>query len=168
MGICGAAVAFAVIAILSQGFPKVIKFTRGLISRTIHLPPEKYRILHYYPEVVSVSGVIRRETFPGRPGYEDINKGDEPETYWILHLDRPVRVNAWSDVYEEGEFDTTEDRVDRMQLVFVKQKNEYELYRKLLGKHVVVTGTLFGSHTGHHHTRVLITVNSIKKEGKYP
>jgi len=39
-----------------------------------------------------------------------------------------------------------------------------EKYDKaLVGRKVVATGTLFRAHTGHHHTKVLLTVNSRRR-----
>lgn len=35
--------------------------------------------LEYEPSSVSLVGTIVRRTYPGRPNYESIKKGDEPE-----------------------------------------------------------------------------------------
>lgn len=35
-------------------------------------------------DTVSLTGKVWRETFPGRPNYESIENGDEPETVWVL------------------------------------------------------------------------------------
>jgi len=45
--------------------------------------------MNYEPDAVSLTGKIIRKTFPGRPNYESIKAGDEPETYWILISDKP-------------------------------------------------------------------------------
>ena len=37
--------------------------------------------LKYEPVTVSISGVVRRQEFPGPPNYEDVNAGDRPEVY---------------------------------------------------------------------------------------
>jgi len=115
------------------------------------------RCLSYEPPAVTLTGRITRKTFPGRPNYESIKKGDEPETYWILHLTQPVCLNG-------GESpDVPEKYVSDMQLVFMSEQ-PYVRYRKLFGKRVVISGTLYHAHTGHHHTSVLITVNGMKVE----
>jgi hypothetical protein len=83
---------------------------------------------------------------PGRPNYEDIHKGDKPETFWLLKLDSPICVaqdlNPRQKDLREVELILNNDQVARVNL--------------LLGKRVVATGTLFGAHTGHHHTPVYL------------
>jgi hypothetical protein len=37
----------------------------------------------------------------------------------------------------------------------------YSKYKDLLGKQVIVTGTLFGAHTVHHRTPVLLTLSGL-------
>jgi hypothetical protein len=46
--------------------------------------------------------------------------------------------------------------VRKVQLVVSPET--YERQKALAGKSVVATGSLFGGHTGHHHTPVLLTV----------
>jgi hypothetical protein len=52
--------------------------------------------------------------------------------------------------------------VRRIQLVFLDAK-AYQTDKELVGKKVIASGTLFGEHTGHHHTPVLLTVKTLKK-----
>ena len=40
-------------------------------------------------------------------------------------------------------------------------RDSYKEYIDLVGKQVTATGTLFGEHTGHHHTPVLLTVRQL-------
>ena len=39
-----------------------------------------------YANRVSVTGTLTRTVFPGRPNFESVAKGDEPETYFVLRL----------------------------------------------------------------------------------
>jgi hypothetical protein len=48
--------------------------------------------------------------------------------------------------------------IRRIQLVFHGEDRPYEKYKSLVGRRVDATGQLFGAHTGHHHTEVLLTV----------
>ena len=117
--------------------------------------------LRYEPEEVSLQGVIRRQTFPGPPNYENIAKGDKPETYWILELSGPVNVAET----KGSDLDVAESDVRSVQLVFeILSEKSYKDYPDFVGKHVTVTGQLFHSISGHHKTKVLIKVRSIKKE----
>ena len=108
--------------------------------------------LTYEPDTVVLKGTIRRHTFAGPPNYESIAKGDLAETVWLLHLTQPICVSASSDWEKET-------GVSKLQLVFA---NSSQYDKALLNRKVDVTGTLYHQHTGHHHTKVLITVGSIK------
>ena len=115
--------------------------------------------LRYEPSVVRIAGSIERATFPGRLNYEDTAAGDEPEPYWILHLDSPVKVIG----SDPEMLNVTEDKISEMQLVFMSGERQYAKYRNLVSLHVIVTGTLYHATTGHHHTTVLITVKKINR-----
>src|SRR5438270_3022829 len=105
--------------------------------------------LSYDTDGVQLRGTISKKTFPGPPNYENIRKGDEPETYWILHLVKPICTTANTD-------NDAEKNVNDLQLILtVKQ---YALYRKLVGKRARITGKLSHAITGHHHTPVMMEV----------
>ena len=111
--------------------------------------------LAYKPTVVTINGSINKFDFPGRPNYESIDQGDEKETYWVLKLNQPTCVNNDpNDTINESEPAITD-----IQLVL--SSDMYQKYRPLLKKQVAVKGTLFHSHTGHHHTPVLLQVLEI-------
>ena len=113
-------------------------------------PALDQKCLTYWPDEVVLKGTIRRHTFAGPPNYESVAKGDAAERVWVLHLAQPICVSA----NEEWEKETA---VSDVQLVVEKYDKE------LVGRKVVATGTLYHAHTGHHHTKVLLTVSSIKK-----
>jgi len=114
--------------------------------------------LNYEPASVHLAGVIKRKTFPGPPNYESVAKGDEPETYWVLHPSKPLCVNFFSDWSQEK-------HVTAIQLIFNGAAREYARYRALVGKEVLIDGSLSHAETGHHHTPILLTVTAIKKKG---
>jgi hypothetical protein len=114
--------------------------------------------LSYEPQVVMLDGIITRQTFPGQPGYESIKDGDEPERYWILHLNHSICVQADSMSDWNNE---TESNVKNLQLVFGERR--YSDFPNMLKKKVRVTGTLYHQQTGHHHTKVLMTVQDITR-----
>lgn len=128
-----------------------------LTARSASPPVLVQPCLAYDPSVVVVTGKIKRHTFAGPPNYESVAKGDAAETTWLLHLAKPVCVSG-------GEAGEEEKRVSDLQLVFSEGEKQYQLYRPLVGRTVTATGTLFHAHTGHHHTKVLLTVRSIKKQ----
>jgi hypothetical protein len=111
--------------------------------------------LQYEPNVVSLSGVIVRETHPGRPNYSSVAEGDEPETIWVLKLEKAICVLAGNDI------DVEEQNQKEIQLVL--NDNQYRRYRSLLGQKVTVTGRLFHQISGHHHKTLLLTTSEIRR-----
>lgn len=116
--------------------------------------------LPYGPQI-ELAGRMERETFPGPPNYESIEAGDDPETYWILHLPTPVCAQA-GDEPDEGQ----ERNVTRVQLVLAP--DHYRSYRPMLGRHVIASGTLMQRLTGHHHTPLLLQVHSLRMAVEQP
>jgi hypothetical protein len=117
--------------------------------------PVAQTCLTYEPDTVSLKGTIKRRTFAGPPNYESVAKGDQPERMWVLRLARPICVAASGDRKEEK-------NVSDLQLVFAGAE-DYRRYRSFVGRRVTVNGTLFPAQTGHHYTRVLLTVTRISK-----
>ncbi len=119
----------------------------------------KQQQFFYEPEVVTLLGKLSLETFPGRPNYEDVRQGDETETCWILNLEGPISVSAKT---PQDDFNEVETGVHWLQLVMdyktiVPKKTGFKV-----NKNVKVTGTLYHAFSGHHHTRVLLTVQRVE------
>ncbi len=114
------------------------------------------RVLHYEPEKLTLTGRVVYRTFYGPPGYGENPKTDSRETQDILLLESPVDVIATGN----DPTDQPERKVTRITLVI-----DHSI-RNLIGKRVIIEGTLFHAHTGHHHTKVLMDVSSIKKAGR--
>ncbi len=108
---------------------------------------------------VAFTGTVSRETFPGPPNYESIDDGDTPETYWILTINTPHCVIAES--MEDGTLHELAKSTTRFQLAF-QDSNIYKSHKNLVENGAVVEGQLFAGHSGHHHTKALISVKSIK------
>lgn len=129
--------------------------------------------LSYEPTVVKLTGVVISRTFPGPPEYESIRKGDEPESYWLLALPRPVCVNQAADSAGYP-FNLARKNIRWIQLVFNSEKGYdsiqevYDAYRPLLGKRILATGTLYGRQTPQHKTRVLLWVHTLRELPKGP
>ena len=117
--------------------------------------PVAAQCLEYEPKVVSLTGTLVSETHPGRPNYESVASGDEPETIWVLKPTGPVCVLAANaiDVAESGE----------IEIQLVLDQGQYDKYRSLFGQSVTITDKLSHSHTGHHHKRLLLVTNEVKK-----
>ena len=111
--------------------------------------------LTYERNLITLNGTIERKTLPGPPNYESVAKGDQPEVIWVLHLVKPICVTATGDWEEEK-------NVVEVQLVFPESR-QYGRYESLVSQRVSVSGKLFHAHTGHHHTKVLLTVTGMRK-----
>jgi uncharacterized protein DUF4431 len=107
----------------------------------------------YEPAVVELHGRLVSKTAAGPPNYQDIHKGDEPETFWLLKLDSPICVDQDN---KQPDLDPAHQNIRSVQLVLNKEDSERA--KSLSGKRVQVAGTLFAAHTGHHHTPVLLTI----------
>jgi hypothetical protein len=113
------------------------------------------------PNIVSLKGTIYAKDFPGPPNFESIRAGDERMRYWIFRLDRPICVDG------DGFDNTRVPNVRELQLVFM-DGSFYTRYRRYVREHrrFTVTGSLFHRNTGHHVTRILITVKTLVPFGK--
>ena len=81
-----------------------------------------------------------------------------PQVSWLLTLAKPVCVNQDK---VQPDLNPAHKKIRTIQLVVPVEF--YKKYKDLLGQQVVVTGTLFGAHTDHHRTPVLLTVESLAK-----
>ncbi len=99
-----------------------------------------------------MSGVLRRLTFPGPPNYEDVRTGDEPETGFYLEPATPLCASGGAEEAIGG------PRADVRLVQLVVDSAGYAALRPALGRAVDLRGTLFPSHTGHHHAPVLLDV----------
>lgn len=110
-----------------------------------------------YGLTVSLTGKVQSRVFPGPPNYVSIKRGDLPETAFILTLTTPTcTTNKTAD-----DIDVPETDIREVQLVITKP-SDWKLIKRLLGKPVLITGTLFHSHTAHHRTAVLLDVAELK------
>lgn len=110
----------------------------------------------YEGQITTLYGKVREEVFPGPPNYESINDGDEPQFYWILYVNEPIRLAGRSmedeSLYEKGS--------SCMFQLCLKQKI-YDKRLDILNKYVKVDGEIFLGHTGHHKTKALLNVSAI-------
>jgi hypothetical protein len=110
--------------------------------------------LSYGPTEVTLVGMVNFKTFAGPPNYESIASGDRAERVALLDLKEPICVRGKSpDLINEPR-----DGITAVQLVIMSSSP----VTLVEGRKVSVTGTLFGSHTGHHRTPVLLQVRVVK------
>lgn len=108
-----------------------------------------------YRSPVALTGILERRTYPGRPNFEDIRSGDEPETGYYLRLPRPIC--AVDDPPAPDGSDVAVHDVRLVQLVLDAQG--YERLRPWIRKQVTVRGRLLSAITAHHHAPLVLTVD---------
>jgi len=112
--------------------------------------------LHFEPTVVKLTEVVGVAYEYGPPSWGDEPKTDKRPGTPILRLSKPINVlgDPTSDI-NRGDA----ENVEEVQL-------QLDKYRGLVGKGVIVTGTLYRDHTGWHFTEVVMMVRSIRKVPK--
>ena len=113
-----------------------------------------------YGPTVSLTGKLNSRIFPGPPNYQSIRRGDRKETALLLTLSQNICTTG----NDPQGLDVAETGVHEVQLAITNSAH-WKLVRRLLGKRITVTGTLFHAHTGHHRTEVLIDVASVRGAG---
>jgi hypothetical protein len=111
--------------------------------------------LSYEPEVVELDGQLIVESKYGPPNFGEQPKTDQKVRVALLVLRSGVSMLPADD---DGP-NRSVHHIKQIQLAF---SNSETSHKKLFGKQVVVTGTLFHAHTGHHYTEVVMNVESIE------
>ena len=140
-----------------------MKHTLTIVIATLLLavaPPAaaQQRWLSYEPEVMELDGRLVIESKFGPPNFGEQPKTDEKVRVPVLVLSN--RANMLADSGDDPNAKSVY-HVRQIQLAFPSSDTAH---KALIGKQVVVTGTLFHAHTGHHYTEVVMNVQSI--EGK--
>lgn len=119
-------------------------------------------VVTYEPSIVELTGHLDLQTFPGPPNYESIKNGDEIERHFYLTLDAPVDVLP-KEKHPTVDNPDPERNVKIMQLAINSEDEAlWKRFRKAgKGGRIKVTGTLFHRFTGHHHSRILLSVQKM-------
>lgn len=107
---------------------------------------------HYDSERVRLLGKLEIRTYYGPPGYGESPRSDRRERQAILLLAKPICVVGGVDK-------TYPSTSNESEVTLVPTRNQN--LAKYRNKTVEVSGTLFGAHTGHHRTPVLIDMDTI-------
>lgn len=142
-----------------------LTFSFFLITATLAhaVNSQKRIIVHYEPEVVELRGTLEIQTFPGPPNYESIKDGDKTETSWYLRLPNTI------DVLPTDPKSLNNSEVERnVKILQLAIGFNNSVWRKLdfisKGTSASVRGTLYHRSNGHHHSRVLLSVDQLRVE----
>ena len=98
-------------------------------------------------DTVTLTGTMRRLTFPGPPNYQDVASGDTAEVGFYLQLRTPICSLS----------DEVGDAAQNVRLIqLVLQPEQYGLLRDLVNRRITLRGTVFNRHTAHHHAPILL------------
>lgn len=103
----------------------------------------------------NLHGILKREQFYGPPGYGEDPEHDKKEQVYILHVDKAFSLHRFEGFKKEQEYGRSFGNITKVQLV------TNESLKNLVGTEITVEGDLFESHTGHHHTDVLMSVTKL-------
>jgi len=95
--------------------------------------------LPYEADTVSLSGRLVGRVYPGRPNYESLRAGDEPDTVFVLRLKKAICLTQ-SARYE------AKSNVREVQLYLTRDDSKRA--RKLIGKDIQLSGILRGAEWG--------------------
>lgn len=110
-------------------------------------------------EIVSVSGTLVRQTYPGPPDYESLTRGDEPRVIWVLLLDRRICVVDSNRRYPR--------QYNEKEVQLVLAPDQYVQYRSLLGERVIATGKLLPG-GARYQKRLVLTASEINRTSVLP
>jgi hypothetical protein len=100
----------------------------------------------YDRDTISLVGKLTWRVYPGRPNYESVQLGDEPDTVVVLQLSHPICLRA------SGRYQAHQNVVE-VQLIL--PENDYRTVIRRPGRHATLAGTLTGADFGWHHLEVL-------------
>lgn len=107
--------------------------------------------------MLTVSGRLTLQLFPGPPNYESIAAGDVEERTFIVELPQAICID------DNGEFADSSERFVTVQ-ISSSQEALMGVLRASVGRQVTVSGEGFASHTGHHHAPLVVLVDRVSVE----
>lgn len=142
-----------------RAYAKAFTLLLILLASAAYARAQGGQCLSYEPAEVRVSGTLSKTVVPGPPNYQSVRRGDQPETIWVLTLDKAVCVTGNTDDVNEAEQSVTD-------LQLVLQPSHFAQLRRMRGRkiHVSAAGKLFHAHTAHHRTKVLLDVKEISRQ----
>ena len=108
-----------------------------------------------YDKETTLQGILKKEIFYGPPGYGENPKSDKKEPQYLLKLEQAIKVVANPD----DPLSETEESVREITLV----NSSGQSLEFVIGMKILVKGKLFHAHTAHHHTQVLMEVQSLER-----
>ncbi|MBI1749101.1 MAG: DUF4431 domain-containing protein [Acidobacteria bacterium] len=129
------------------------------VSLGLTIAAQQRRSLSYEPAVVELQGRLTIELKYGPPNYGEQPRTDAKLKVPVLRLHEPIDIRGNPEDTLNAE---SVEGVKELQLIF----KSGTAYKQLISKRVLVKGTLFRGHSGHHFTDVVMNVSSIEVKKK--
>lgn len=138
---------------------EVLNHLRELIetNRAIIYKNEDF---YYGPQESTLYGELKSEVGYGPPNFGEPPDENARFTYYVLYLDHAINILSQSTDPEMEDIEINRLNIKKAQLMGWQISN----LEQLINRKVRVRGILFGAHTLHHHTPVLISVRQIEQE----
>lgn len=127
------------------------------ISQTHSMPSANKKYCVTDGQSITLTGMLRRNTYPGPPNFTSTLEGDELRTYWVLVIPKPMC--SFSRSLETDKLEKIEPQ-KYFHLVITKYTNAY---KQLLNQKVKITATPYTRHTAYHQTPLLLEVETMVK-----
>lgn len=137
--------------ILALTFINVLLTSNNVLAQT--------KITYYEPAITTLFGIIHIKDSPGPPNYNNSNKDHAKVTGYYVILDKNIDVQLPPIETPENGMDEPEENIKTVQLV-INHRSDWTKLKE--NNHVRITSTLFHWFSGHHHTKVLMSVNEVK------
>ena len=127
----------------------LLAWAGGFMSSALGKPCERI-----YPDSrATLSGVVVERILPGAPNYTSTSQGDKAEIFRFLRLGNEKCIET----VESGS--VARARLVQLHFIDIKQS---KIERSLRGCPVRIAGQAFAAASGHHHTPLLLTVETIE------
>ena len=122
------------------------------IQSSCSVPMENYP---YGPKIVELEGVLELEDRFGSPNYGETPSIDERLVIYVFRLKAPITVGTRETLSQLNDSVVTD--VDKVQLVFLNRRPQ----AGLLGKDIIIRGTLAKAIWGRHFYPVVFSVSFV-------
>ena len=118
-------------------------YSAGIVLVFTLLPSVVLACFSANGELIEVRGSVTKVTFPGPPNYENIESGDLPETVFVLISEKEICIEGIEEAQKKFQLFWNSPSVSNFEEGVT-----------------IVRGNTMEAMTGHHHTKVLIEVQS--------
>lgn len=106
---------------------------------------------------ITLTGMLRRDTYPGPPNFTSVLEGDELRIYWVLVTPKPMCSFARSLATDKLE------KIEPQNLFHLVITEYTSAYKQLVNQKVKMTANPFTQHTAYHQTPLLLEVKTLTK-----